>query len=152
LVGETVDKEGNVGYVLTLSTREQHIRRERATSNICTNESLCALSAVIYLSLLGKEGIREVAIQSLLKSAYAKEAISRVSGFKLRFSGATFNEFVVESEDEPGEVRKRLLREKILFGIPLGRFYPKLSKALLVTVTEVNTREEIDRLVKALEG
>ncbi|MCD6451409.1 MAG: aminomethyl-transferring glycine dehydrogenase subunit GcvPA [Acidobacteria bacterium] len=152
LVGETVDKEGNVGYVLTLSTREQHIRRERATSNICTNESLCALSAVIYLSLLGKEGIREVAIQSLLKSAYAKEAISRVSGFKLRFSGATFNEFVVESEDEPGEVRKRLLREKILFGIPLGRFYPKLSKTLLVTVTEVNTREEIDRLVKALEG
>ena len=151
LVGETVDLDGKRGFVLTLATREQHIRREKATSNICTNEGLCALMATIYLSCLGKEGLREVALMNLSKAEYAKKAVSKVKGCSLAFSSPTFNEFVIKVEREPGEVLQDMTKDKILGGLSLARFYPELNHHLLVTVTEMVTKEEIDRWADALE-
>ncbi len=151
LVGETIDLEGERGFVLTLATREQHIRRERATSNICTNEGLCALMATVFLSCLGKEGLKELALMNLSKGEYAKKAVSGIRGCKLNFAGPTFNEFVMEIEGDPEKVLLRLREEKILGGIPLGEFYPELDHHLLVTVTEMNKKEEIDRWAEALE-
>jgi len=151
LVGETVDLDGKRGFVLTLATREQHIRRERATSNICTNEGLCALMTTIYLSCLGKEGMREVALMNLSKAEYAKKAVSRVKGCSPVFSSPTFNEFVVKVEREPEEVLTALTKDKILGGLSLRRFYPELNRHLLVTVTEMVTKDEIDRWADALE-
>ena len=150
LVGETIDLEGKRGFVLTLATREQHIRRERATSNICTNEGLCALMATVFLSCLGKEGLRELALMNLSKAEYAKKVISRVLGCKLNFTGPTFNEFVLEVKGEPEKVLEKLKKENILGGLPMGKFYPELDHHLLVTVTEMNQREEIDRWAAAL--
>jgi len=151
VVGETVDLEGKRGFVLTLATREQHIRRERATSNICTNEGLCALMATIFLSCLGREGLREMALMNLSKAEYAKKIISNVSGLKIAFSSPTFNEFVLELSGSPEKILKKLMREGILGGLPLNRFYPELDHHLLITVTEVLTKEEIDRWAKRLE-
>jgi glycine dehydrogenase subunit 1 len=151
LVGETIDLEGKRGFVLTLATREQHIRRERATSNICTNEGLCALMATVFLSCFGKEGLKELAMMNLSKSEYAKKVISRVHGCKLSFTAPTFNEFVLGIEKEPEEVLEKLRKERILAGLPLGKFYPELDRHLLVTVTEMNKKEEIDRWGEALE-
>jgi glycine dehydrogenase subunit 1 len=151
LVGETVDLEGKRGFVLTLATREQHIRREKATSNICTNEGLCALMATIYLSCLGRDGLREVAMMNLSKAEYAKKVASQVKRCKLAFSAPTFNEFVLEIEGDPERVLKEIRQEKIIGGLPLARFYPELNRHILVTVTEMNTKEEIDRWAKALE-
>jgi glycine dehydrogenase subunit 1 len=151
LVGETVDLDGKRGFVLTLATREQHIRRERATSNICTNEGLCVLMATIYLSCLGKEGLRELARMNLSKAEYAKKIASSMKGCKMVFSAPTFNEFVVETQREPDEALKALTREKILGGLSLRRFYPELNRHLLITVTEMVTREEIDHWAEALE-
>ena len=152
LVGETVDSEGKRGFVLTLATREQHIRRERATSNICTNEGLCALAATVFLSCLGKEGLKELAMMNLSKAEYAKKAASRIHGCKLTFSSPTFNEFVLQVEREPEEVLEKLKREKILGGLSLKKFYPELDHHLLVTVTEMNRKEEIDRWAETLES
>jgi glycine dehydrogenase subunit 1 len=151
LVGETVDLEGKRGFVLTLATREQHIRREKATSNICTNEGLCALMATIYLSCLGKEGLRELAMMNLSKTEYAKKIVSHVKSCKLTFSSPTFNEFVLEIEGDPEKVLREMKKEKIVGGLPLARFYPELNRHLLVTVTEMITKEEIDRWANALE-
>jgi glycine dehydrogenase subunit 1 len=151
LVGETIDLEGKRGFVLTLATREQHIRRERATSNICTNEGLCALMATVFLSCFGREGLRELAIMNLSKTEYAKKVISGMEGCKLNFTGPTFNEFILRIEKEPEKVLERLGREKILGGLPLAKFYPELDRHLHVTVTEMNTKEEIDRWAEALE-
>ena len=151
LVGETVDLEGKRGFVLTLATREQHIRREKATSNICTNEGLCALMATIFLSCLGKRGLRELALMNLSKAEYAKKVASQIRGCKLIFSSSTFNEFVLRIQGEPERVLEGLKGKKILGGFPLGRFYPEMNHHLLVTVTEMNTREEIDRWREALE-
>ena len=151
LVGETIDLEGRRGFVLTLATREQHIRRERATSNICTNEGLCALMATVFLSCLGKEGLKELALMNLSKAEYAKRAVSRIRGCRLNFIAPTFNEFVMEIEGDPEKVLLRLREEKILGGIPLKRFYPELDHHLLVAVTEMNQKEEIDRWAEALK-
>jgi glycine dehydrogenase subunit 1 len=151
LVGETIDLEGKRGFVLTLATREQHIRRERATSNICTNEGLCALMATVFLSSLGKEGLKELAMMNLSKTEYAKEVISRIRGCKLNFIGPTFNEFVLRIEGKPEEVLEKLRRRKILGGFSLEKFYPELDHHLLVTVTEMNKRDAIDHWAEALE-
>jgi glycine dehydrogenase subunit 1 len=150
LVGETVDLEGKRGFVLTLATREQHIRREKATSNICTNEGLCALMATVYLSCLGKEGLKELAMMNLSKAEYAKKVISRIHGYKLNFAAPTFNEFVLEVEKEPEKVLEKLKKENILGGLPLAKFYPELDRHLLITVTEINKKEEIDLWAEAL--
>jgi len=151
LVGETIDLEGKRGFVLTLATREQHIRRERATSNICTNEGLCALMATVFLSCLGKEGLKELAMMNLSKTEYVKKAVSQIRGCKLTFHSPTFNEFVLQIERNPEKVLEKLKREKILGGLPLAKFYPELDHHLLVTVTEMNKKGEIDRWVEALE-
>jgi glycine dehydrogenase subunit 1 len=151
LVGETVDLEGKRGFVLTLATREQHIRRERATSNICTNEGLCALMATVFLSCLGKEGLKEMALMNLCKAEYAKKVVSRIRGCKLAFSSPTFNEFVIEIGGEPEKVLEKLKKERILGGLPLAKFYPELNHHLLIAVTEMLTKEEIDCWAKALE-
>jgi len=151
LVGETLDLEGHRGFVLTLATREQHIRRERATSNICTNEGLCALMATIFLSCLGKEGLRELAMMNLSKAEYAKKMISGTRGCRLAFSHPTFNEFVLQVEGDPARVLGALRKQGIIGGLPLVDFYPELNHHLLVTATEMNTKEEIDRWAEAIE-
>jgi glycine cleavage system P protein (glycine dehydrogenase) subunit 1 len=151
LVGEAYDKKGNRGFVLTLATREQHIRREKATSNICTNEGLIALAATVYLEAMGKRGIQEAALQCLQKAAYAAKRIATVKGFSLPFTAPYFNEFVVRAPGNAAELLMRLAREKGLEGgIALSRFLPDRPNDFLVCVTETNTRDQIDSLVSAL--
>lgn len=150
LVGETTDKEGNRGFILTLSTREQHIRREKATSNICTNEGLCALAATVYLTSLGKGGIMELARLNLSKAEYLKKALQGKKGVRPAFSAPTFNEFAIEVDRKPEELLKMLSDKEIWGGIALKRFYPHLDKHILLCATEMNSKEEMDRLVDVL--
>lgn len=152
IVGQTVDTRGVRAFVLTLQAREQHIRREKATSNICSNQALNALAATIYLCLLGKKGIRELAELCLQKAHYLAGKLAGLPGFRLAFSAPFFQEFVVRTPAGPALINQALLKDKILGGLDLGTFYPELAGHQMFAVTERRTRAEMDALAARLDG
>jgi glycine dehydrogenase subunit 1 len=151
IAGETKDVDGNRGFVLTLSTREQFIRRENATSNICTNQAWCALRATVFLETLGREGLKELAWQNIQKANYALEKLSQIKGVKRKFKGNSFNEFVLEFSGGFKKISGFLRKKGILGGLNLGEYYPELKKCTLVCVTEMHKKDDIDRLAKVLK-
>ncbi|MGB9431211.1 MAG: aminomethyl-transferring glycine dehydrogenase subunit GcvPA [Candidatus Acidiferrum sp.] len=152
LAGQTTDQNGHRGFVLTLATREQHIRREKATSNICTNQALCALAATVHLTLLGKEGIREMAEQNLAKAQFALSELEKIPGVKRSFAAPFFNEFAVELPRSVKMVNAELLRSKIVGPYVLGSAYPELSKHALVCITETTSRRDIEKFAGAVKA
>ena len=151
IVGETVDRNGKRGFVLTLQAREQHIKRHKATSNICSNQGLCALRGLIFLSIVGKEGLSELAALNRDKAEYAKKRLAAIPGVKLLQSGATFNEFTITLSKSSPPIVSALLKMGIAAGVPAGDYYKGLENALIVTVTEKRSKSEIDRLAQALQ-
>lgn len=149
LVGQTEDENGKRGFVLTLQAREQHIRRDKATSNICSNQALNALAASVAMTALGKKGVKDIAWQNVQKAAYAKEAAKR-AGLEVAFDGPMFNEFVVKLKEPVSSVNERLLGKEIIGGYDLGAVYTDLKNHMLIAVTELRTKEEIDTLIKEL--
>jgi len=152
IVGKTVDRNEKEAFVLTLAAREQHIRRDKAKSNICSNQNSCTLTAAVWLSIMGKEGIRKLSCINHNRSEYAKEKLLNIKGIKIRFNSPTFNEFVVQTNKDPSDIVKELSKDKIIAGLPLKRFYNELSDCLLVTVTELNSKGDIDNLCSALKN
>ncbi|WP_186325957.1 aminomethyl-transferring glycine dehydrogenase subunit GcvPA [Paenibacillus sp. Y412MC10] len=154
IVGQTVDRNGKRGFVLTLQAREQHIRREKATSNICSNQALLALCASVYLSVMGKQGMIEVGQLNLQKSHYAARRLGSISGVSMPFTSPYFNEFVIKLPEgtRVAEVNAKLLQKGILGGYDLGRAYSELEGHMLIAVTERRTKEQIDQFAEALEG
>jgi len=152
IVGQTVDHDGNRGFVLTLQAREQHIRREKATSNICSNEALCALTAAVYLSAVGKEGLRRVAELSLQKAHYACRELTKLPGFTTVFGASYFKEVVIRCPKAVAQINEELFQEKIIGGLDLGLYYPELENCMLLCVTEKRSQEDINRLVKIVGG
>lgn len=151
IVGETVDSKGNRCFVNTLQAREQHIRREKATSNICTNVSLCALQAAIFMAVIGKNGLKEMAQLNLDKAEYAKQLLSKIKGVEVKRSAPTFNEFTVHLPKDASQVVAAMMQKGFAAGFALGRYYPGMERYLLVAVTEKRTKEEIERYAKALQ-
>ena len=152
ICGQTLDTQGRRAFVLTLSAREQHIRRAKATSNICSNQGLMALRVTIYLSTMGKHGLRHLAIQNHSKAEYLKARLSGLPGIRIQADAATFNEFIVELPHQASEVCKKLEQKDIQAGLDLGSYYPDRENQLLVNVTERHSRQEIERFAAALEG
>ena len=149
ICGQTIDVDGKRGFVLTLQTREQHIRRERATSNICTNQTLCATAATVYLSSVGPQGFRDVGELNWHQSHRTLQALTALDGVRQKFSGAVFNEFVLETDRKASDILTALRHRGIEAGIDLGRFYPTLENCILTCVTEKRTDADIDRLIDA---
>lgn len=149
LVGQTEDENGKRGFVLTLQAREQHIRRDKATSNICSNQALNALAASVAMTALGKNGVKEIARQNLLKANYAKQEAKK-AGLTVMFDGPMFNEFIIKLDEPVKSVNKRLLTNGIIGGYDLGLTYPELDRHMLIAVTELRTKEEIDALIQEL--
>ena len=151
LSGKTKDQNGRRGFVMTLQTREQHIRRERATSNICSNEALNALASTVYLAALGRQGLKKVAELCLHKANYLKKELSSLRGIEVPFPSRTFKEFAIKTNEPPGKINKRLLKENIIGGLALEELYPELKNHMLLSVTELTKKKDMDRLIKALK-